>query len=549
MPSVKSPPWAPQSLLPLSSGSLTLHAKPNVKPDAKRFAKKVSLTAAAQRVTQGPASTRIDRSVRTSLASRGWQEEVLAAAKQIGELHYIASTTAHAASRAWIYPIDAKPKADSTQRETPYSTPNSDSAPEEDGAPPGAIDADLINRIAFLWVLIGEAYVIEVPRKRGRPGPGQPERETYVYAPMDIRFTDKTVILNADAQGRNGQEYNLTGNGAAKVTRIYRPDARNALEPDSAARSALPVLRQIMGLMMHTDATVDNRMAGSGVFGYPIDAEVTKPNGETASNLGEALTEAATASISDRDNASSVAPIIVGIPPGSDGTIKDKLVWISRPDSGLDHSVAALIDLNIRRLALAMDAPPEVILGAKGLSHFGAWSVEGEFIRLQIAPLLKAVADAFSVAYEVPYTYDTSPLTVRPNKAVEAQALFDRGAINASTLRAACGFTEDDAPDESDLEVRAFDLAEAKVAKSPSLIQNPGLLAVVDQYRLALGLPAKFQDYYPGKEEAPLTGSAGGVNNGRGGTDGAGPESNRPVSDGSPEGGADGNPHPTPGTD
>jgi hypothetical protein len=544
--SVKNPPWAPQSLLPLSAGSLTIHAKPAAKKLSK--AAPASLTAAATRITRGPNTDRVSRTYRTSVAGREWQEEILAAASQIGELHYIATTTAHAASRAWIYPVDAKPQADSTQRNTPYATPNSDSAPEEDGAPPGAVDAALVNQIAYLWVLIGEAYLVEIPRRQGRPATGAPERESYVYAPMQVRFTDTTVILGADQNGLNGQEYPLAGNGAAKVTRIHRPDPRNPNEPDSAARAARPVLRQIMALMMHTDAITDSRLAGSGVFGYPADAEVTKANGQPAANLGEALVEAATSSISDRESASAVAPIFVGIPPGTDGTVKDKLVWVTRPDSGLDQSVVGLIDLNIRRLALAMDAPPEVLLGTKGVSHFGAWAIDSEYIRLQIAPLLKTIAQALSVAYETDYLFDTSPLTVRPNKAVEAQALYDRGELSGASLRAASGFTEEDAPNAGvSKDVMAHEKAMSICLKTGSLLQNPGLPAIEDQVRISMGLTPKYADYYPGKEKAPLIGATP-PGAGLPGGEGESPKNKRPVSDGSPEGGADGKPHPVPGT-
>ncbi len=178
-------------------------------------------------------------------------------------------------------------------------------------------------------------------------------------------------------------------------------------------------------------------------------------------------------------------PILLGIPPG---TYKETLKWLVSPNSQFDPNITNMRSENIRRLALGMDAPPEVILGSKGISGFGSWSVEGEFIRLQIAPMLRLIASALTVAYGVEYTFDTGPLTVRPNKAVEAQALYDRGVIGDATLRASAGFSEDDAPKKGYESSPEMDMAMTLVRTSPSLVQNPGLPAVVDQCRVVLGM-------------------------------------------------------------
>jgi hypothetical protein len=221
------------------------------------------------------------------------------------------------------------------------------------------------------------------------------------------------------------------------------------------------------------------------------------------------------------------------------------------PGSTLDPNITNLRDENIRRLALGMDAPPEVLLGAKGLSHFSAWSVESEFIRLQIAPMLRLIAQAFTVAYGIEYTFDTHPLTVRPNLAVEAQALFDREAIGPQTLRSATGFSEEDALKFASKDDEALFYARKRLAESASLYQTPGAPAVLDQERILLGLQPINQKYYPGQADAPLASTNGGTNdreNPREAAPGEAPESNRPVSDGSPEGGADGQRHDVPGT-
>lgn len=545
-------PWSAASTLSLASGSLALHVKRGAKPDGKTIARAVqnakayrveSLTAAATRITSTPARDRVTRHL-TTHQGRAWQEEVIAAYRQVGELRYIANTTANAASRAHVFPAGNEATTSALGEKT---TANEDQESSERGAPEGTVDSEIVRRLVLLLVLIGEAYLVELPRGRGRPAAGQPERETHVLAPMDVTFPGHDMVKIGE------KEYPLVGSGAARITRVHRPDVRNAEEPDSPARSALPVLRELIGLSMHVSATIDSRVAGAGIFYYPSDATVARPSG-TGPTTGDmefpdALQEAMITPISDRDVASAVAPVLLGIPPGPD--MKDSIGWIVSPNSTFDPNITNMRTENIRRIALGMDAPPEVILGAKGLSHFGAWSVEGEFIRLQIAPVLRLIAQALTVAFGVEYTFDTGPLTVRPNLAVEAQALYDRDAISGTTLRAATGFSEDDAPKFASKDEEAMDMARGIVKDSPSVLQTPGLPAIVDQCRIVLGLKPMFTEFYPGQPAAPLAGGPGDVNGRdepRDSPPSGAPRSNRPVSDGSPEGGGDGKPHDVPGT-
>lgn len=589
---MKLAPWSPSDTRALSSGSLTIHAKrpsasgPSLKPrtpaalradlqkasntDKRQKATK-SLTAAATRV--GTASTYTNAPDRIRGAHRsnnalGWQEEVLAASVMVGELRYIANTTANAASRAWVFPVATEGTvAPSRDREQA----GEDQEASERGAPDGTVDPEIIRRIVLLLTLIGEAYIVELPRGRGRPagrvdseGNLTTQGETHILAPMDIAFEGEGLQARVKIK-RWGRSYPLHGAGRANVTRVHQPDARIADEPDSAARSALPVLRELIGLSMHVSATIDSRVAGAGIFYYPSDATVTRPagpGGDTNPEFAEALAEAMLTPISQPDDASAVMPVLLGIPPGPD--MKDSIGWLTSPHAQFDPNITAMRTENIRRLALTMDAPPEVLTGTKGVSGFGAWSIEGEFIRLQIAPKLRLAAVALTVAYGVEYTFDTSPLTVRPNLAVEAQALYDRGVISDTTLRKACGFSDEDAPSHDSPDDQALDMAMRLADESPSLLQHPGLPSVVDQCRIILGLQPKFQDYYPGGPSDTSSGAGTGeeirqeaedpngteVVNGReqprSAPPSAAPKSNRPVSDRGPDRGSDGRPRNLP---
>jgi hypothetical protein len=545
MSPVSTPPWAPTSMVPLGTGSLTFTAKPGVRPSPNRQVKAdraKSLTAAAAPVTTTP--RHIKRSI-TSAAGREWQNEILASVRYVPELRYIANTTANAASRAWVYPVANENTLAPLGAKTDA---NEDQESSERGAPEGTVDSEIVKRICLLLVLIGETYLAELPRGRGRPVAGAQERETHILAPMEVTFPRDGYVKIFDV------EYPLTGSGAVKLTRIHRPDLENSSEPDSPARSCIPILREIITTSQHVSATGDSRNAGAGVMRYPAEAQTVTVNG-VEMPFEQAVAEAMTASVANQDDARRLVPIMIGVPSDIP---KEALQWLVPPGTSFDPNVVPLRDNNIRRLALGMDAPPEVLLGAKGLSHFGAWSVEGEFIRLQIAPMLRLIAQALTVAYGIEYTFSTAPLTIRPNLAVEAQALFDREAIGDATLRSATGFSDEDAIKFASKDDEALYYTRKRLAENGSLYQTPGAPAVLDQERILLGLDPINQKYYPSAEEAPLAGSpnkndepVGGVNdreNPREAAPAEAPRSNRPVSDGSPEGGADGKRHPVPGT-
>jgi hypothetical protein len=74
-------------------------------------------------------------------------------------------------------------------------------------------------------------------------------------------------------------------------------------------------------------------------------------------------------------------------------------------------------------------------------------------------------------------------MIVRPNRGTDAQALYDKGELSGESLRRENGFDENDAPPVIGLPDPAVDLALQLVAQAPSLMQAPGLPAIVEQIR------------------------------------------------------------------
>jgi hypothetical protein len=79
--------------------------------------------------------------------------------------------------------------------------------------------------------------------------------------------------------------------------------------------------------------------------------------------------------------------------------------------------------------------------------------------------------------------YDVSHMIVRPNRGTDAQAIYDKGELSGEALRRENGFDENDAPPVIGQPDPAVDLALQLVAQAPSLMQAPGLPAIVEQIR------------------------------------------------------------------
>ena len=218
-----------------------------------------------------------------------------------------------------------------------------------------------------------------------------------------------------------------------------------------------------------------------------------------------------------------------------------------------------LTDLAIRRLAIGLDAPAEVLLGLQNTtSHFATWAVQDEFVRMHIAPLLELMVDGVDVHVVSKHSFDLSPLQRRPNLGVEAIQLYDRGLLSSRSTLLANSFTEEDAPAslETDFDKAAWEKLEAMIQKSPSLAQTPGLPAVLAQIKAAMRGETPENAIYPG---APLEVSESEVPRGPGAPiqdkddprqapPAAKPRTEQPRADGSPNGGSKGKPADLPST-
>jgi hypothetical protein len=169
--------------------------------------------------------------------------------------------------------------------------------------------------------------------------------------------------------------------------------------------------------------------------------------------------------ISDRGSASAVVPLVIRVP----GEFVDKITHI-KFDTPFDDRVLELMDGAIKRLALGLDIPPEILTGTSGMNHWGAWQVQEESITLHIEPLSEMIAHALTIGYlrpallaegfdrteveELMVWYDTSDLRTRPDRSTSALEAYDRYELSAEAMLREMGLAVDDMPTDEEKRMR-----------------------------------------------------------------------------------------------
>ena len=475
-----------------------------------------ALTAAASRQTRagsaasaakaGPASG-------STLGSRSWQTEAWAAYDEVGEERFLASTLAGRLSQARLY-VQHKPATGphSSLRDDPTDVTDTATGPtaqlaEAVLAALGASQQDLgqmLQRLATNLFVAGEGWLVGVPRHV--IDAAAPSSAPAVTAPSpDPALTDLVwrvlAVTEVSSVGSDGRtvRLNLGTDGSAPVevaaddvymVRVWRPHPARYWEADSPTRACLPILRELIGLTRHISAQIDSRLAGAGILVVPSSASAALASDAADSSaygapdpFVAALMDSMLRPIENRDDASAVVPLVVTVPDEA----ADKMSHLTF-STALDSGARDLRDEAIRRLALAQDAPPELLLGSGAMNHWGAWLTREDTVTTHIEPVLALICDALTSQYLRPVLlsaglgedevrtlsvgYDVSALVARPNRSEEALNLHRAGAVSDEALREASGFDDSDA---KPLDERALMQALAMVSKRPDLMGTIGI--------------------------------------------------------------------------
>jgi hypothetical protein len=315
------------------------------------------------------------------------------------------------------------------------------------------------------FTVAGEFWLI------GREGQGPEGTDTW----------DICSVLQVDAKGaqwtvdfgdkRGKVRLNIDGKVPDQkkdyAIRVWIPDPANPAEADSPFKSLLPVLREIEGMTRHIAAQVQSRLALAGLLAIPSEATQPPPPPvggrarKTTSDLDNfmrLLADAMAANLNDQaGTVRARVPIMMKMPGANIGQMKLLEFW-----SKLDEQAHKIRDDAIKRFFLGMDAPPEVLSGiggaagtgggrSNGVSHWGAWQIEEQTIKMHVEPGLKSLASALRSAYIQPLTKDysdvvlfsTEDLRLRPDRSEPSIVLSNMGLLKPEVTVKENGFDPD----------------------------------------------------------------------------------------------------------
>lgn len=378
---------------------------------------------------------------------------------RIPELRYISRYVANSLSQARLFVGSVTADPYNPERVGPRHQAN---AVLESFAGGFEGQSELLDRLGLHLTITGDS-VLAGPTNADRPGKAPFDRYR-IYSTNEIY--SRNGVLYYRRPGISKDEQLPAG---VTAVRVWRPHPRRWELADSPTLSAFTVLREIDLLDQHVHASAVSRLAGAGVWmladEITFPADETETEGEDVDPFIKHLTEVMSIAIKNRESAAARVPVIIRGP--ADAINASKWQTFETPFS---EAVPDLRNVALRRLALGMDVPPEVLLGMSESTQWSAWQTDESTVRLHTVPLLQLIVNSLTVGWFRPALkaartnlsdkdidrltiwFDISNLRVRPSVTEESQALYDRFEVGGDTLRITTGFTDAEKPDKKELE-------------------------------------------------------------------------------------------------
>ena len=470
-------------------------------PSAASYNTPRSMTAAAAQVKMNDKGEFEQFKSRRSASSSAWQAEAWEYYDAIGEIKYAFNLVASVVSRIRIYAaaVDDPSQAPVPVNESRVIEQNLASAAQRAldrlnsayGGQPG-----LLKDAALNLSVTGECYLVQMPARKGTGDPESWDIRSIDEVIADARGDYNVIGRREQAQGGNaGGTVHRLGNNAF-VGRIWRSHPRFSDEADSSLRGLLDLCAELLLLNRTFRATARSRLnagalylpddlsvAAQGDPEYPYDSEDGIGPGVTAEEaedeFEEQLIDAMTTPIRDEESASAVVPLIIRGPAELGDAIKQ-----FKFERSFDPALAERSDRVLERIMQGLDVPKDVVSGMANVKYSNAMQIDESLYKAHIEPLMLLIVDALTVVYLRPYLlangyteaevnritiwYDPSAVSTRNDRAADADLGFDRGAISFDSWRRAHGFSDQDAPNPTEVALR---LLQSRAVLTPELTE------------------------------------------------------------------------------
>jgi len=257
--------------------------------------------------------------------------------------------------------------------------------------------------------------------------------------------------------------------GSVRVWRLWRKHPLHSERADAPTFPVLPLYEYLMLLQKAARAQALSRIVGSGLL--VIADEITLPaaDAQAADENPEddpfvkRFIEHVTKPISDPGSASAVAPMIARVQIG-ERRVEDLIKLIQLHDPNQSGDWQERIDKTIKRIALGLDMPPEILLGLSDVTQWTAWAIDDQIWQAHGEPVAIQLCDDLTASYyrptcvdeevanadELIVWYDEAAVVTHPDRGKDADLVWDRGNLSPKAHRDAHNFNEHDAPEPAE---------------------------------------------------------------------------------------------------
>lgn len=380
-------------------------------------------------------------------ATAEWQAEAAELFNLVPELRYGISWIASSASRAKLI-IAKAPEGDEHE---PSDVPRDHPAwePLLELAPTGPEQAMVIYRMTTLMKLLGRWRFVGFDTEAGR--------QWVVASEYDYRESGNGVWVH---DANSGVDYEIARDKVWSIPMLM-PHPVRSCEPDAPTRALIGTFHELIDLSGHVQTAAKSRLAGAGLLLVPNSLNTVTPGQSTGVNppdgnpLMHGLMRTSQASFRSPLDVSRHLPVIIEGHQEALNAVRH--LNLSTP---FDERVDSLRTSAVRRIAIGLDIPPEVLTGMGDLNHWTAWAVESSGQRINVEPTLNFLCREMTVKFLRPaliamgipdaedymVSFDAAGAQSEANRGDLALAAYELGLLSGDATRAALGYGISDAP-------------------------------------------------------------------------------------------------------
>ena len=314
--------------------------------------------------------------------------------------------------------------------------------------------SQMLGHASPLLSVPGQFYIAVIyPQNKAT---GVTTEEWHVLSRDEIKTQGTTVTLTLP----DDSKYEMNPE-TDTISRIHRPHPRKSSMATSPIKSALPILREIVRMTQNIEGAGKSRQAGNGILFLPEEVSMSTQQAPTGAvdpdaptlpppppvvkfvnseEIRVALQEAMSIAIKDPSSAAALVPIILQMK----GEWIDKVRHLTF-GSEVSEKSQIIRENGVRRLAMTLDMPPEVLLGQADLNHWSLTGVEEQAVRWHTAPDMEIICDGLTQnllrpmmgeepgSETVVVWYTTEDVEAEPDEALVSSA-FDRGLVNSAAV-------------------------------------------------------------------------------------------------------------------